>query len=164
MSKNKGTRKLGAAIGVGLALAAVHDIHAHAHPAAGGGAADTAAATVISAGSNVALGRRLAARDYDWRGTQWSCLDTLWEGESGWSQYADTRRSHLDAADATVFAYGIPQARPATKMPLSARPADLGGSSNRRAQILWGLRYIDGRYGSPCAALAFKRANNNEGY
>jgi hypothetical protein len=99
-----------------------------------------------------------------WTGSQWSCLYTLWDGESGWSQYADTRKSGLDPAGATVFAYGIPQSRPATKMPHSAQPASLGGQSKPKAQIRWGLIYVKTTYGNPCNALAFKRAHGNQGY
>jgi hypothetical protein len=123
----------------------------------------TAASSGGSVSSNIALGRRLAAQ-HGWTGSQWSCLHTLWQGESGWSQYADTRVSGLDPADATVFAYGIPQGRPATKMPKRAWPADLGGRSNPRTQEEWGLGYIADTYGNPCSALAFKRAHGNAGY
>lgn len=123
-------------------------------------------ASVGSGGSvaqNVALGQGMAAA-MGWTGSQWSCLYTLWNGESGWSQYSDTRTSGLDPANASVFAYGIPQARPATKMPKSAWPADLGGRSNPKAQVRWGLLYIQSTYGNPCSALAFKQAHGNQGY
>lgn len=140
---------------------------AHMHPAAAAPAPGHHGFTVSateSVSANVRLGRSMAASRYGWTGVQWGCLYTLWQGESGWSQYADTRRSGLDPANAAVFAYGIPQARPDTKMPLSARAADQGGQSSPVAQIRWGLTYIKGRYGDPCAALAFKRANGNQGY
>jgi hypothetical protein len=116
-----------------------------------------------SASANVSLAQAMAA-NRGWTGGQWSCLYTLWQGESGFSQYADTRASGLDPAGASVFAYGIPQARPATKMPRSAQPASLGGRSNPRTQIRWGLGYIAHVYGTPCNALAFKRAHGNQGY
>lgn len=137
----------------------------HMHPAAAAPAPRHAftAASNESVAANIRLGRAMAAR-YGWTGAQWTCLDVLWTGESGWSQYADTRRSGLDPANATVFAYGIPQSRPDWKMPRAARPASQGGHSDPQAQIGWGLRYIKGRYGDPCAALAFKRANGNQGY
>jgi resuscitation-promoting factor RpfB len=126
----------------------------------------TADLTAVQGGSvsqNITLGEDLAA-GRGWTGSQWSCEYTLWDGESGWSHYADSRRSGLDPAGAAVFAYGIPQARPATKMPRSAWPADLGGQSNPRAQIEWGDGYIAAVYGNPCNALAFKRAHGNRGY
>jgi hypothetical protein len=70
---------------------------------------------------------------------QFSCLDRLWSHESGWSQYADNPSSS---------AYGIPQALPGSKM--STHGDDW--ATNPRVQIAWGLDYIFGRYGSPCAA------------
>jgi hypothetical protein len=135
---------------------------------------DSEAAVPVDASGNVGLGERLAAK-YGWTGEQFDCLNTLWQGESGWSQYADTRKSGLDPADASVFAYGIPQARghgpdeggvtapyPSSSNP--ANPASLGGDSSPRKQIEWGLSYIRYTYGSPCNALAFKHAHNDEGY
>lgn len=118
-----------------------------------------------SVGQNIKLGRHMAAQ-MGWTASngQWQCLYTLWQGESGWSQYSDTRKSGLDPAYAAVFAYGIPQSRPATKMPKSAQPSDLGGWSNPKAQIRWGLGYIAATYRTPCGALAAKRANGNRGY
>jgi phage-related protein len=83
---------------------------------------------------------------------QYTYLDFLWTRESNWDNYADTRRSGLDAPNAKIFAYGIAQARPATKYPLAGRPTDLGGGSDAETQIVWGLNYIAGRYGSPASA------------
>ena len=159
--KGKGLAAAGA---VALVMASgVHHHHGHWH--LGIPSLDAASASP-DVSANVALGQRLAARHYGWtaQNGQFGCLNTLWSGESGWSQTADTRVSGLDPANASVFAYGIPQARPATKMPHSAWPPDLGGQSNARTQILWGLGYIDHTYGSPCAALSFKRASGNQGY
>lgn len=135
-------------------------------------------AHLLSAGGgngNVALGQRLAAKKYGWTGSQWNCLYTLWQGESGWSQYSDTRASGLDPAGAPVFAYGIPQARghgsdiggvtaPYPPAYAAGNPASLGGSSDPRTQVLWGLRYIASTYGSPCAALSYKQSTGNQGY
>lgn len=70
---------------------------------------------------------------------QWSCLDSLWVGESGWNWAATNPYSG---------AYGIPQALPATKM----ASAGADWLTNPATQITWGLSYIKGRYGSPCAA------------
>lgn len=68
---------------------------------------------------------------------QWPCLYNLWMRESGWTTTAGNTLSG---------AYGIPQALPATKM------ASVGADylTNPRTQIEWGLRYIKGRYGTPC--------------
>jgi hypothetical protein len=113
---------------------------------------------------NRVMADQLAASEYGWTGSQRGCLNTLWRGESGFSQYADTRQTGLDSAGAQVFAYGIPQARPASKLPEAGQPASLGGQSEASAQVHWGLRYIKRTYGDPCAALAFKRAHGNRGY
>jgi hypothetical protein len=138
----------------GMVKHASGDVHAHLTSVPGNGG---------SVQANISLGQAMASQ-MGWTGSQWSCLYTLWAGESGWSQYSDTRKSGLDAPDATVFAYGIPQSRPATKMPRSARPASLGGRSKPKTQIRWGLGYIQSTYGDPCSALAYKRSTGNQGY
>ena len=72
---------------------------------------------------------------------QYSCLVKLWNRESNWRHTARNRSSG---------AYGIPQSLPATKM-ASEGPDYL---TNPETQIRWGVKYIKGRYGSPCGALA----------
>ncbi len=119
------------------------------------------AAGPVSGSSDVQLGAALAAKPpYYWTGSQFSCLDTLWAGESGWRTNADTRVSGLDPANATVYAYGIPQSRPASKM----ASAGSDWQTNPATQIRWGLGYIQSTYGNPCSALAAKRASGNKGY
>ena len=158
-----GKAKLAAATVAALVMASgVH--HKHHHWSMGAPSLLAAHAVSVPPNANAALGQRLAAREYGWTGGQWDCLNHLWQGESGWSNTADTRASGLDPANASVFAYGIPQSRPATKMPRSAWPPDLGGRANARTQIKWGLGYIDHTYGSPCAALSFKQSTGNQGY
>jgi hypothetical protein len=76
---------------------------------------------------------------YGWDSGQFSCLDALWTHESGWNVYAQNPSSG---------AYGIPQALPGDKM-AAAGP---DWATNPATQIRWGLTYIQGRYGSPCAA------------
>lgn len=76
-----------------------------------------------------------------WSEGEWTCLDSLWTRESGWKTYAVNRSSG---------AYGIPQALPATKM----ASAGADWRTNPITQIQWGLSYIAGTYGSPCAALS----------
>jgi hypothetical protein len=157
-----------AAVLAGAGYGAVtHRLHV---PGIGGGHSVTA-----SVSGNAALGERLAAREYGWTGQQFTCLNDLWSGESGWSNTADTRSSGLDPAGASVFAYGIPQARghgpvvggvtaPYPAPYTEANPPGLGGDSNPRQQIRWGLAYIHDTYGSPCGALAFKTSNGGIGY
>lgn len=77
--------------------------------------------------------------DYGWNGSQFSCLDSLWERESHWNPLAHNPYSG---------AHGIPQSLPGSKM-ASAGP---DWATNPITQIKWGLGYIQGRYGSPCAA------------
>lgn len=99
----------------------------------------------VDAGSNRALGQDMAAAR-GWTGAQWECLDSLWGAhESSWSETADNPRSS---------AYGIPQATPGSKM---ASHGD-DWRTNPRVQIAWGLDYIANRYGTPCSALAARKA------
>lgn len=99
-----------------------------------------------SAAQNQDIARLLAA-PHGWSsGQQFSDLVTLWNGESGWS---------VTATNPSSGAYGIPQALPGSKM--ASAGADWKTSAS--TQIRWGLGYIKDRYGSPSAALAFKRAN-----
>jgi len=86
------------------------------------------------------VGKLLAKENYGWTGRQWTCLDKLWIKESQWTYTSHNKRTG---------AHGIPQAYPATKY-------EYMGSDWRKnpvTQIMWGLRYIDVRYGTPCKAL-----------
>jgi hypothetical protein len=74
---------------------------------------------------------------------QFSCLDALYNGESGW---------RVDADNPTSSAYGIPQALPGEKM----ASAGADWATNPETQIRWGLGYIRDSYGSPCGANDFK--------
>jgi hypothetical protein len=82
---------------------------------------------------------------FGWSASQFSCLDPLWAHESGWS---------VTAYNAGTGAYGIPQALPGSKM-ASAGP---DWQTNAATQIRWGLEYIQGLYGSPCAAWDHEQA------
>jgi hypothetical protein len=72
--------------------------------------------------------------------TQWSCLDQLWNRESGWRWDAENPDG----------AYGIPQAYPGSKM----ASAGADWQTNPATQIKWGLTYITDTYGTPCGAWA----------
>jgi resuscitation-promoting factor RpfB len=78
--------------------------------------------------------------------SQFSCLQSLWQRESGWSYDAENPSG----------AYGIPQSLPASKM------ASAGSDylTDPATQIRWGLGYIKDVYGTPCAAWDFELANN----
>lgn len=95
----------------------------------------------LSRECNIRMAEKLA-RERGLPGSEFSCLVELWDNESGWS---------YTATNPTSGAYGIPQALPGSKMGSTA----LGrGWRAVRAQILWGLDYIAGRYGTPCGALS----------
>jgi hypothetical protein len=83
---------------------------------------------------------------YGWSSGQFSCLNSLWNQESGWNVYA---------TNPTSGAYGIPQALPGDKM-ASAGP---DWQTNAATQIRWGLSYIQSLYGSPCGAWAHEEAD-----
>lgn len=97
-------------------------------------------------GSNIAVGQQLAA-ERGWTGAEWGCLYELWMRESGWN--------HLTSNYGGSGAYGIPQALPGNKM------SSAGGdwATNPRTQIVWGMGYIGGRYGTPCGAQAHHAGN-----
>ncbi len=80
---------------------------------------------------------QVAARG--WGSDQYQCLVNLWNRESHWNPYAE---------NASSGAYGIPQALPGSKM----ASAGADWRTNPATQITWGLGYIAGRYGTPCAA------------
>jgi len=77
---------------------------------------------------------------------QWPCLERLWTGESNWND---------EAVNPSSGAAGIPQALGHGHVFNLGEPA---------RQINWGLDYIEGRYGSPCAALSFWEAQSPHWY
>lgn len=76
--------------------------------------------------------------------SEFGCLEALWQRESGWQVTISNRGGS--------GAYGIPQALPGSKM-------GPGWQTDARVQISWGVRYVYGRYGGPCAANSFQLAN-----
>ncbi len=85
--------------------------------------------------------------DMGWESDQYSCLVILWERESNW---------RVNAKNKSSGAYGIPQSLPGSKM--ASEGADW--MTNPKTQINWGLKYIKGRYGAPCGALAHSNKFN----
>lgn len=116
---------------------------------AGGGADSTApppAGVVVDpAGAQAYAASRIGA--YGWGGDQMGCLIKLWTKESSW---------RADAYNTSSGAYGIPQALPGSKM----ASAGADWRTNAATQIEWGLTYIAGRYGSPCAAWSYHLGHN----
>ncbi|ARC56531.1 hypothetical protein AS850_05515 [Frondihabitans sp. 762G35] len=94
-----------------------------------------------------ATAQALMASQYGWGSDQFSCLSSLWTKESGWS---------YTAYNANGGATGIPQALPGSKMASVASD----WQTNATTQVIWGLRYIQGSYGTPCSAWAHSQANN----
>ena len=78
---------------------------------------------------------------------QFQCFSHIVSHESGWS---------VTATNPSSGSYGLVQALPASKM-ASAGP---DWRTNAATQIRWGLQYMNGRYGSPCAAWAFWQAHS----
>jgi hypothetical protein len=83
---------------------------------------------------------------FGWSSSQFSCLEPLWERESGWDVTAENPSSG---------AYGIPQALSGSLMASSGPD----WQTDAATQIRWGLTYIQGRYGSPCGAWAHEEAD-----
>jgi hypothetical protein len=78
-------------------------------------------------------------------GSQFGCLDNLWQQESGWNYQAENASG----------AFGIPQALPGSKM----ASAGADWQTNPATQIKWGLGYIKSIYGTPCGAWAHEEAD-----
>lgn len=75
--------------------------------------------------------------------TQFGCLDSLWDRESGWRPSARNPRS---------TAYGIPQLLTATWA-----ATGITRTANGYRQVDAGLIYIKAAYGTPCAAWSHSR-------
>ena len=103
-------------------------------------------AATTPSGSPQQIAERMLGQ-FGWSGSQFSCLQPLWEHESGWS---------VTAENPTSGAYGIPQSLPGAQM----ASAGADWQSNAATQIRWGLTYIQGRYGSPCGAWAHEESDN----
>ena len=117
-------------------------------------AADAAAAAAAEAArvANTPDGARAQARDvmastYGWGDDQFQCLDSLWTKESNW---------RVEASNGSSGATGIPQALPGSKMATIAADWE----TNARTQVIWGLGYIKGSYGTPCAAWSHSQSMN----
>ena len=121
------------------------DTQTSAESGDGGGSSTPAPAASASGDGTTPEGAQAIARSlmgsYGWGDGEFSCLQSLWNRESGWN---------YQAQNASSGAYGIPQALPGSKM---SSVAD-DWATNPATQITWGLGYIQGRYGTPCSAWA----------
>ena len=118
---------------------------AAAQTPAGAQPSQTASATVPAASGSPQQIAEAMLGSFGWSSSQFSCLDPLWEHESGWS---------VTAYNAGSGAFGIPQALPGSRM-ASAGP---DWQTDAATQIKWGLEYIKSTYGSPCGAWAHEQA------
>lgn len=105
----------------------------------------TKAAQVRQSDLNRLMGHAMALYHYGSE-SAWGCIDYIVMRESAWSHTADNPSSS---------AYGIPQALPGRKMASEAPD----WRTSPVTQTWWMFRYVDGRYGGPCKAAAFKRRN-----
>ena len=91
---------------------------------------------VVSASKQEYINYAKQVGKYD--NTQMSCLINLWNRESGWNPNSVNKSSG---------ACGIPQSNPCSKIKKQQ------GSNDWKAQIRWGINYINYRYhNSPCEA------------
>jgi hypothetical protein len=132
------------------AAQAAAEAAAQAAQAAAAQAAEAAQAQSVAGGNTVegarATARSMAASQYGWGADQFSCLDRLWQKESGWS---------YSAMNPSSGATGIPQSLPGNKM----ASAGSDWATNATTQIRWGLGYIKASsYGTPCAAWSHSQA------
>lgn len=110
----------------------------------GSSSAPAAPAANVAPGTARAIAADMVAAR-GWSASEFSCLDSLWQRESGWNH---------TAMNPSSGAYGIPQALPGSKM----ASAGADWQTNPATQISWGLSYISGRYGTPCGALNHSHA------
>lgn len=126
----------------------------------GAGAGGSAAANQNVAKTVIGANPKFSGWD---SGSQWQCLVTLWDDESGWS---------TSATNPSSGAYGVAQSLHGTEGGQGGNEynasdseglttAQLAGANagNAADQILWGLAYIAVTYGSPCSALDHENAN-----
>ena len=92
------------------------------------------------------MARQILKNKFGYGSNQFECFDNIIMRESMW---------RVDATNPSSGAYGIPQALPGSKM--ASEGSDW--RTNPATQIIWGIKYMEDRYGSPCAAWSFKSAN-----
>jgi hypothetical protein len=90
--------------------------------------------------------RNLARNQHGWNQQEQKCLGKLWGKESAWNH-----RAVSPTRD-----YGIPQRH----MSKNTRKQIAQFLNNPETQIIWGLQYIEHRYGSPCQAWEFHQKRN----
>jgi hypothetical protein len=124
--------------------------------------ADSVALPTIQDARNYLVTRLGTKVDRHFGMSQSRCASLIFEYEAGWDPHATNKSSG---------AYGLPQANPASKLAswAEAKAAAAERAGNPEAALLyrawrdnpvvqaeWGVDYMIGRYGSPCAALTFR--------
>ena len=92
------------------------------------------------------MARQILKNKFGYGSNQFECFNNIIMRESMWK---------VDATNPSSGAYGIPQALPGSKM--ASEGSDW--RTNPATQIIWGVKYMKARYGSPCAACFFKADN-----
>jgi hypothetical protein len=92
------------------------------------------------------IARQILKNKYGYGESQFNCFNNIIMRESMW---------RVNATNPSSGAYGIPQALPGSKMASVASD----WRTNPATQIIWGIEYMKGRYGSPCGAWGFKSAH-----
>ena len=145
-----------------IAVKPVANILASAVPAARPSQVGLTAIPTIQNARDYLVARLGAKVDRHWGIAQSQCASLIFEYEANWNPHATNKRSG---------AYGLPQAKPASKLAnwaeAKAAAAEEAGDpeaawlyrawrDNPVVQAEWGVDYMINRYGSPCAALAFR--------
>ena len=86
---------------------------------------------------------------YGWGDRQMSCLDPMWERESGWRYWVSNPNG---------IYRGIPQTSSRVWGPLGYTTSEY--MSSPAIQIRVGTHYIKGRYGTPCRAWSFWKSHH----
>jgi hypothetical protein len=92
------------------------------------------------------IARQILKNKFGYGSSQFDCFDNIIMRESKWD---------INATNPSSGAYGIPQALPGSKM--ASEGSDW--RTNPATQIIWGIKYMKDRYGSPCAAWGFKSSH-----
>jgi hypothetical protein len=140
---------------------------------AGGAAAPPvrhAVTHVFSSGpANERLADSMAADSYGWTGDQVTCLNELWDRETGgtWDPLitdpivvhggrafgiAQALNHGLDTTAVIVPVIHFLDGSTETDVTINDYPVKSANAGNARAQIRWGLGYISATYGTPCGA------------
>jgi murein DD-endopeptidase MepM/ murein hydrolase activator NlpD len=92
------------------------------------------------------IARQILNSKFGYGSNQFDCFNNIIMRESKWD---------VNATNPSSGAYGIPQALPGSKM--ASEGSDW--RTNPATQIIWGIKYMKDRYGSPCGAWSFKSSH-----